>query len=398
MNSERKTSIFENSLIWFGAGVSLAEIVTGTYFASLGFSTALLAIVVGHVIGCVLLFLAGLIGAKTGRSAMETAAMSFGKRGAVVIALLNVIQLVGWTGIMIYDGALSANTLFDCGAWLWCIIIGALIIVWVCIGITSLKKLNIVAMTALFVLTLVLCVLAFSGAAPLGVEDDGLTFGAAVELAVAMPLSWLPLVSDYTRTAEKPLAATAVSATVYGLISCWMYTIGMSITLFSGESDIAQIMIRTGLGAAGLIIIILSTVTTTFLDAHSAGISAEAIGAPFGVNVPGKWVAIVASVLGTIGAITLPLYDITNFLYLIGSVFAPMIAIMITDYFLLKNDSFERMVCWPNLAIWVLGFVLYRSFMSIDTPLGSTLPVMLVIMLVCFVVGIVRKKCGSNIK
>ena len=63
MNSERKTSIFENSLIWFGAGVSLAEIVTGTYFASLGFSTALLAIVVGHVIGCVLLFLAGLIGA-----------------------------------------------------------------------------------------------------------------------------------------------------------------------------------------------------------------------------------------------------------------------------------------------------------------------------------------------
>ena len=232
----------------------------------------------------------------------------------------------------------------------------------------------------------------------MGVEDDGLTFGAAVELAVAMPLSWLPLVSDYTRTAEKPLAATAVSATVYGLISCWMYTIGMSITLFSGESDIAQIMIRTGLGAAGLIIIILSTVTTTFLDAHSAGISAEAIGAPFGVHVPGKWVAIVASVLGTIGAITLPLYDITNFLYLIGSVFAPMIAIMITDYFLLKNDSFERMVCWPNLAIWVLGFVLYRSFMSIDTPLGSTLPVMLVIMLVCFVVGIVRKKCGSNIK
>ena len=96
MNSERKTSIFDNSLIWFGAGVSLAEIVTGTYFASLGFSTALLAIVVGHVIGCVLLFLAGLIGAKTGRSAMETAAMSFGKRGAVVFALLNVVQLVGF--------------------------------------------------------------------------------------------------------------------------------------------------------------------------------------------------------------------------------------------------------------------------------------------------------------
>lgn len=34
--NEKRTSIFENGLIWFGAGVSLAEILTGTYFAPLG--------------------------------------------------------------------------------------------------------------------------------------------------------------------------------------------------------------------------------------------------------------------------------------------------------------------------------------------------------------------------
>lgn len=61
----RRTSIFENGLIWFGAGVSLAEILTGTYFASLGFSTGLLAIIIGHIIGCGMMFFAGFIGGKT---------------------------------------------------------------------------------------------------------------------------------------------------------------------------------------------------------------------------------------------------------------------------------------------------------------------------------------------
>ena len=71
---ERRTSVFENGLIWFGAGVSLAEILPGTYFAPLGFRRGLAAILLGHLIGCVMLFAAGLIGGRTGKSAMETAA------------------------------------------------------------------------------------------------------------------------------------------------------------------------------------------------------------------------------------------------------------------------------------------------------------------------------------
>ena len=77
----KKTSVFENSLIWFGAAVSIAEILTGTYFASLGFLKGLLAIVLGHLVGCILLFLAGMIGAKTQKSAMDTVKISFGTKG-----------------------------------------------------------------------------------------------------------------------------------------------------------------------------------------------------------------------------------------------------------------------------------------------------------------------------
>ncbi|MCD7869237.1 MAG: putative hydroxymethylpyrimidine transporter CytX, partial [Enterocloster clostridioformis] len=44
---EKGTSVSANSLIWFGAGVSIAEILTGTYLAPLGFGKGLAAIVLG---------------------------------------------------------------------------------------------------------------------------------------------------------------------------------------------------------------------------------------------------------------------------------------------------------------------------------------------------------------
>ena len=214
------TSVFENGLIWFGAGVSLAEILTGTYFAPLGFGKGLLAILIGHVIGCLMLFFAGLIGGKTRKSAMETTKISFGSRGGLLFSILNIVQLVGWTGIMIYDGALAANGVLGLGNWVWCVLIGALIIVWILVGIENLGKVNTVAMAALFLLTIVLSVVIFRSGAIHSVSGEGMTFGAAVELSVAMPLSWLPLISDYTMHAEKPARATAASAVIYGLVSC----------------------------------------------------------------------------------------------------------------------------------------------------------------------------------
>ena len=87
---EKRTSVFENGLIWFGAAVSIAEILTGTYFAPLGFGKGLLAILLGHVIGCVMLYLAGLIGGKVRKSAMDTAKMSFGSKGALLFCILNI--------------------------------------------------------------------------------------------------------------------------------------------------------------------------------------------------------------------------------------------------------------------------------------------------------------------
>lgn len=383
--NEKRTSVFSNGLIWFGAGVSIAEILTGTYFAPLGFSKAMAAILLGHLIGGLMMFAAGMIGAKERKSAMETVKMSFGEKGSLLFAVLNVLQLVGWTAIMIYDGALAADGILHTGRWIWALVIGVLILVWILVGLTNLGKLNTVAMTALFVLSLVLFKVIFFGtgnAAPV-VDDGSLTFGAAVELAVAMPLSWLPLISDYTREAEKPFAATLTSVLVYSVVSIFMYVIGMGAAIFTGEYDIAQIMLKAGFGVVGLLIIVFSTVTTTFLDAYSAGVSAVSISD----KIQEKWAAVLVTVVGTVAAIVYPMDNITNFLYLIGSVFAPMIAVQIADYFVLKKaDAQNKAFQWRNLLVWVVGFVIYRMLMQVNTPVGNTLPDMVITVVLCLIV------------
>ena len=389
---ENKTSVLSNGLIWFGAGVSMSEILTGTYFAPLGIKTGLFAILIGHIIGGILLFLAGYLGAKTRNNAMETVAVSFGRKGNLPFSVLNILQLAGWLAILNYDGALAANGIFSVGAGVWCAVIGVLLLLWVLVGLKRLEKINMVAMTALFLMTLVLCFVIvtrgnfgtlFNGSS---VNKDVLTFGAAIELSAAMPLSWIPVISDYTSNSTKPVKATVVSTIVYCLVSCWMYLIGMSAAIGMGTSDIAQISLRAGLGVVGLLIILFSTVTTNFLAAHSAGVSGEVIGERFSKHINGKYLSILVVLLGTIAAILYPMDNIEDFLYLINSVFAPMIAVMIADFFFNKKRSVTKEWDWTNLIVWLIGLSLYRVLMHVDIVIGYTLPDIVITAVLCVIV------------
>lgn len=389
---ENKTSVLSNGLIWFGAGVSMSEILTGTYFAPLGIKTGLFAILIGHIIGGILLFLAGYLGAKTRNNAMETVAVSFGRKGNLPFSVLNILQLAGWLAILNYDGALAANGIFSVGVGVWCAVIGVLLLLWVLVGLKRLEKINMVAMTALFLMTLVLCFVIvtrgnfgtlFNGSSA---NKDTLTFGAAIELSAAMPLSWIPVISDYTSNSTKPVKATVVSTIVYCLVSCWMYLIGMSAAIGMGTSDIAQISLRAGLGVVGLLIILFSTVTTNFLAAHSAGVSGEVIGESFSKHINGKYLSVLVVFLGTIAAILYPMDNIEDFLYLINSVFAPMIAVMIADFFFNKKRSVTKEWDWTNLIVWLIGLSLYRVLMHVDIVIGYTLPDIVITAVLCVIV------------
>lgn len=378
-----KTSTLSNGLLWFGAAVSIAEIFTGALFVPLGFAKGFYAIITGHIIGCILLYYVGIIGARSGKSSMESVGLSFGNKGRNFFALFNVLQLVGWTAVMIIQGSRAMGIMLNTSAGtqsdlVWCIIIGAAILAWVIIGPKNLEKVNIVAVGGLFILTILLGFTVFKGVSKTNIIGE-MSFGAAIELSIAMPLSWLPLISDYTKDAKYPLTATRVSVATYFVGSVLMYTIGLGAAIFTGESDIATIMYKAGFGILGVLIILFSTVTTTYLDVYSAGVSIKTINE----RLSEKNMAIIVCIIGTAIAIFMPVEQYENFLYLIGSIFTPMVAVLIADYFILKKDNLKKSVDITNFIIWIVGFSIYRMLLNMNIIIGSTIPVMIITVIIC---------------
>lgn len=395
MHEESSTRVLSTptlGLVWFGAAVSLAEILTGTYFAPLGIEQGLAAILVGHLIGGAMFYLVSLVSARAGVGAMDATKRTFGSRGSVLFSAANVLQLVGWTAIMIQSGAVAATQLVPAlGVVGWCVVIAALIVAWIAFGVRWMGRLQSVAAAFLFALTLVVSYVVFGGSGgsfAAFASDGSMTFGTGVELAVAMPLSWLPVAGDYTRFAKRPQAGSAAATLAYLFGSCWMYAIGLGMALTAGTSDIAGILGAAGFGVVGVLIVVFSTVTTTFLDARSAGESASAITSRLDARVVG----VAAAVVGAVLAAFAPVGDFEAFLYVIGSVFAPMAALVIADFFILKRDMSIESFDAVALALWVGGFVLYRWSLAWSLPVGNTLPVMVVVMAAAVVVRLVQRR------
>ena len=382
------------AMIWFGAALSIAEIMTGTYLAPLGLTQGLYAIILGHIIGGILLFGAGLIGGRLRQGSMNTTAFSFGPLGAKGFAFLNMLQLIGWTSIMIYDAMLALQALAPLSPMIWTIAIGALVILWLFIGLHNTGYIQAIVSVLLLGLTLYMGAHMISQWPSEGIllTSGNMSFIAALELSIAMPLSWLPLISDYTRESKKPFSASLTSATVYTVTSIVMYTLGLSAAIFGGGDSIITIMMNAGLGLAGLglaglIVIIFSTVTTTFMDAYSAGVSSTTIYN----GASSKGIAVIVTLVGTIAAILYPMDDITDFLYLIGSVFAPMIAILLADYFINRQQVQTLSAYLVRGLIWVVSVGLYHYMLHSESTIGATLPAFTMAFVVTAIVGFISK-------
>lgn len=387
ISSKNNLSMLNFTTLWFGAAISVVEILAGGLLAPLGFKMGLLAILLGHLVGATLLVLGGVIGTTERIPALVSTRISFGLYGSYVFSVLNVLQLLGWTAVMIIAGARSVNEItktlwsFD-HLTVWSLIIGAFIMVWVWLGKDSgWKKANHIAVILLFLLTMVLSVIIFRNHelfSKLGAGD--MAFGSALELAVVMPLSWLPLISDYTRFAKTKRGGAWGSWLGYFFGSSWMYMIGLGAAIISSNPDPSAMLLSVNLGIVALGIIVLATVTTTFLDAYSAGVTFLNIFP----KLNEKSVALVMTAIGTGLAIIVNIEQYENFLYVIGSVFAPLFAILLTDYFLLKNKKIqtELLVNWGTLALCALGTILYYQFINLNFVLGATIPVMMMISII----------------
>ncbi len=346
--------VFSNGVIWFGAAISLAEIEAGL---SIGGDWS--ALVAGHVFGGSLLFAAGLLGAIARKNAMETTASAFGVGGMRMFAALNVVQLAGWTAVMLDQGASAVSALTGMNPVPACIALAVLTAVWIFVAFGDRLHLATVTMAALAALAVALT-LKTPGA---GTADGPVTpgFWPAFEISAAMPISWLPLISDYTSKSGRPKLSAAVSAAVYTLASIWMYALGMRMAE-SGAASIADAIVKSGVGAIGLTVAVFSTVTTTFLDAYSSGESAKSVFAKAPVRAVGVAVCVIGCLTATCGLTD----DYIGFLCLISSVFAPMVTVLLTDAYLVKRGC----AAW-NLCAWLVGVAAYH--LAAAAPIGPTL-------------------------
>jgi putative hydroxymethylpyrimidine transporter CytX len=395
MNKENgnNLSMFNFMALWFGAAISVAEILAGGLLAPLGLKTGIMAIILGHLVGTALLVLGGIIGTEKRIPALLSTRITFGQYGSYLFSALNVLQLIGWTAVMIISGARSVNQIskllwsFD-HITIWGLIIGLFILVWVWLDKDGAwKKLNMVAVILLFLLTVVLSVVIFKNSAGFDFQPaGGMSFGSAFELVIVMPLSWLPLIADYTRFAKSKAGGIWGSFLGYFVGSSWMYIIGLGTALVANDPDPSGVLLAVNLGVLALGIVILATVTTTFLDAYSAGVSFLNIFP----KLNEKKVAMVMTGIGTVLALVLNMDSYQNFLYAIGSVFSPLFAILLCDYFLLKNQDLQEKlkVNYGAIAVWALGVGLYYWFINLDLVFGATIPVMVIIAIIH---GVTRK-------
>jgi len=180
----------------------------------------------------------------------------------------------------------------------------------------------------------------------------------------------LPVISDYTKDVEKPVHATAVSAVAYSVASFWMYFIGVQIAGAGVENDIARAIAVAGLGVPGIIIVVLSTVTTNFLAANSAGESSKAIYSRLNPKIVGVVVSGISAVLAISGIMN----HYIDFLYLIASVFAPMAAVLLVSFYFANSHENGRGFWIWNLFAWLVGFVVYQVTSRLESVfLGPTL-------------------------
>lgn len=370
---DNRTGLFTNAVIWFGVAISVSEIQAGIQIASASsIGSVWVPLILGHIIGGILLFSVGLIGARLRVNAMESIKSTFGNYGSKFFAILNVLQLIAWVAVLNAQGAMALMGLnLEIAFPIICMILAVLVALWVYIGLKRSSKVTTIIMMLLTILLILLSVKLFAVKSyqPLPVANaSALTFWNIFEISIAMPVSWLPVISDYTKDVKKPVKATAISAIAYTIASLWMYFIGIEIVGI-GTLDISQAILIAGLGIQGVLILVLSTVTTNFLATNSAGESAKAIFNRLDPKIAGVIVSFLSALLAISGIMN----HYISFLYLITSVFAPMAAVLIVSFYCGNEHNERKDFCW-NIFAWFVGFIIYQVSSGLDSVfLGPTL-------------------------
>jgi putative hydroxymethylpyrimidine transporter CytX len=399
-NAMRTLSGRDLFLLWAGVAISLAEILAGGFLAPLGLQRGLWAIVLGHLIGNTLMALAGVIGSDHGLMAMVSVRPAFGIRGSNLAAVLNIVQLVGWAAIMLVIGGRAGAALgrplggLLASEAVWVAAIGIGTLAWAqWTGRAAWKLLQNVSVLALLLVVAAMTWVAFGALpGPPKAAAEPLGFMTALDLVIAMPISWMPLVSDYSRLARRPRSAFWAAWWGYFLLSSWMYALGLQATIVTGASDPGQLILETmgavGLAVPALFMVVFSTITSDFPDVYSAACSLLNISR----RLSARTVMWLVGALSILLALVFPMEQYESFLFLIGAMFIPLFGVVLTDYFILRRRRLDTAGLYADgggpywyrrgyhpaaLAAWGLGFAVYEAMALLQAPVGGSIPCML---------------------
>ncbi len=402
----------DNFVLWFDLGVSFLVMVVGMFLVpGLSLPQALLAILVGAVIGNFLLGIAATIGAATGIPTMVLMRPLLGLRGSYLPTVLNVLQLIGWATFEVIVMAQAANALsvrlfgFD-NYLLWVVFFGVLTTLMAIGGPIVVVK----QYMEKFAFWAVLVTTAWLTAAVLTNYDirewwnrpgtGEMSFWLAVDLVIAMPISWFPLVADYSRFARSLREAGWGTGVGYFIPHAWFYALGALLTLAAGvaadpNAPIAPLISAiAGLtaGWVALLVLLVDETDEGFANIYSTAVSLQNLFPQVGQRTFALAVGLVVLIL----AAAIPLVQYESFLLLIGSFFVPLLGALLADYFVLRRRQYEVAEVyrvggrywywggfnWLAVAVWVVGVAVYLGISGLPTLglpgiapwLGATLP------------------------
>lgn len=400
--------------LWAGAAIALSEIWAGGLLAPLGLTAGIAVIVLGRVIGNIPMVVAGYIGAVTRKPSMITTRAALGLRGSYAPALLNILQLVGWTAVMLWIGGQAAAKLapaLSSNPRSWIVAIGVLTTLWALLGPNfwrRIQQLSVLLLAGLCAVMTYVLISRYDLRAIAAMPGSGMPFMSALDLAIAMPISWMPLAADYARHAVSPRRATAGAFWGYLAGGVWMYTLGIAAAIAANSNTPDAILIGmmadSGWAFAALLIVLISTVTTTFLDVYSHAVSLASIRPKF----PQAAGVLLCGGLGTLFALLMDPTRYEHFLLLIGSVFCPLFGVVFADFFLLHRgrydaDALERGNVnsaragfhVPGILSWMLGCVTFHAVARLLPWLGASLPAMAAAALLYRVLTLPKKGTSS---
>jgi NCS1 family nucleobase:cation symporter-1 len=390
----RRLSGFDFGVLWGDLAIGLLVMVTGAFLVpALGFRTALLAIVAGSLIGCIPLALVGLAGAREGVPGMVLFRPVLGLEGSYLPSILNIVQLVGWTGFEFWAMSLVANQISQrwfgfSSYWLWLAVVAV-----VCTGLALggpilvvrqwLEKFGawMVAAVGLWITYRVLAHGHF-GLIWNHPGEGGFPFWSAVDLVIAMPVSWLPLVADYNRFARRGVSSTAGTYWGYALGNAWFYALGAMLVLGAGLTDaspagLGQAIAAVAGGGIVLLALLVGETDEAFADIYSAAVSSQNLEA----RIPQRTAIVGVAAAGAGLAVwlghrpSLATGNYESFLFLMGSVFVPLFGVFVADYFLVHRGrrratetlgteraegAARRDLNGRALLAWVAGFLVYQ--------------------------------------